>query len=192
MDSAGAPEMQSVEVAAQEPVSPSHVQTSSCSPDVTPPVITCPATLTFECTYSGQQTVGELHFSDNCGISYISNPPHYIGAPGTATYSVYAQDSSNNTTHCSTVWKVVDTQPPTLVLNGSANMRLPYGTAYQEPGAWGEDGCDGYYYPWLGSRIQVTGSVNPQVPGTYALTYRLADYAGNVTTATRWVTVLSP
>ncbi|MFE8604291.1 DUF5011 domain-containing protein [Archangium violaceum] len=163
----------------------------SCSPDVTPPVLRCPATLTVECTYSGQRTLGNFEYGDNCGLNYVSTIPEYIGSPGTSTHYVYATDTSNNTTYCHTVWTVRDTRAPTVYLSGSANMTLTQGTPYQEPGYWGEDGCEGYG-PWISSRIQVLGAVNSSQPGSYQLEYRLTDDSGNTGKAFRQVNVVAP
>jgi hypothetical protein len=56
-----------------------------------------------------------------------------------------------------------------------------------EQGATGNDSCDiwGPNYP-----IQIAGSVDFRAPGTYPITYTLADQAGHVTQRTRLVTVL--
>ncbi|ATB41793.1 hypothetical protein CYFUS_007263 [Cystobacter fuscus] len=166
---------------------------NDCAHDVSPPLVSCPATRRLECTYSGQTTV-DMSVDDNCGIQFVSNTPQYFGQPGTWTHSVGAIDLAGNLTSCDTVWTVVDTRPPHLSLNGSTSLSLPYNTPYQEPGATGGDECDGPYmdtWSWP-NRIQVSGTVNSQVPGTYPLTYRLTDGAGNTTTATRTVTVLAP
>lgn len=160
----------------------------SCSPDVTPPVLHCPAAITVECVYSGQETVGNLEYADNCGINYVSSQPQYIGQPGTQTHSAYATDTSNNTTFCSTEWTVRDTEAPSVYLNGPEVMRIPVGGTYNEPGYWGEDGCEGYG-PWINSRIQVIGTVDTSVSNAYPLEYRLTDRSGNVGSIYRWVIV---
>ncbi|WNG23558.1 DUF5011 domain-containing protein [Cystobacter fuscus] len=53
--------------------------------------------------------------------------------------------------------------------------------------------CDGGYAPWDSgwSRIQISGTVNSHVPGTYPITYSLTDLAGHTTTRTRTVSVLA-
>jgi len=163
----------------------------SCAPDVTPPIVTCPATKTFECVYSGQRVLTDFEFGDNCGINYTSTYPNYIGAPYTQTFSVSATDMSGNTTHCHTQWHVVDTKKPTITLYGPSPMTLPYGTPYAEPGYSGDDTCDGFG-PWINSQIQVHGSINPYSPGLQAIHYQLTDRAGNTTEMYRFVTVLSP
>ncbi|WP_051256616.1 DUF5011 domain-containing protein [Cystobacter fuscus] len=166
---------------------------NDCSNDVSPPLVTCPATLQVECAY-GDQLAVDMDVGDNCGLQYVSNPPQRRDRSGTWTSSVIAVDIGGNMASCDTVWKVVDTRPPHLSVNGSQSLTLPYGTPFQEPGATGGDSCDGPYQDTLywPNRIRVSGTVNPQVPGTYTLTYRLTDLAGNSSTATRTVTVLAP
>ncbi|WP_245814314.1 DUF5011 domain-containing protein [Cystobacter ferrugineus] len=169
------------------------VSPNDCSNDVSPPLVTCPATLQSECAYNDQLAV-DMDVGDNCGLQYVSNPPQSRGRPGTWTSSVVAVDIGGNEASCDTEWTVVDTRPPHLSVNGSQSFTLPYGTPFQEPGATGGDSCDGpyldtFYWP---NRIQVSGTVDPQVPGTYTLTYRLTDRSGNTATTTRTVTVLAP
>ncbi|MET0404263.1 MAG: immunoglobulin-like domain-containing protein [Cystobacter sp.] len=169
------------------------VSENSCENDVSPPIIVCPARVQLECTFSGQTDLNDYDWNENCGLQYFSNPPRYYGAPGRFTGSISAVDLSGNSTSCNTEWTVVDTLEPDLYLIGPEQLTLPLHDTYVEKGAWGEDGCDGYYAPWNSgfSRIQISGTVNSHVPGTYPITYRLTDIAGHAVTKTRWVTVLA-
>ena len=143
--------------------------------------------------FIGQTPLYDYDWNENCGLQYFSNPPQYYGAPGRFTGSVSAVDLSGNATSCSTEWTVVDTLAPDLYLNGPEYLMMPLHGTYQEQGAWGDDACDGYYAPWNSgfSRIQISGTVNSHVPGTYPITYRLTDIAGHTVTRTRWVTVFA-
>ncbi|OJT25279.1 hypothetical protein BO221_13110 [Archangium sp. Cb G35] len=165
---------------------------STCtSPDVEPPFLTCPAAVTVECVFSGQDTIydhGDVDFGDNCGLKWVSVQPEYIGRPGTFTGWISATDLSNNSTSCSTQWTVVDTHAPNLRVLGSLEISLHVGAVFAEPGySLTEDSCDGYYYS---NRAQRTGSVNTAVPGTYPLIYSGTDLQGNTSTITRQVKVL--
>ena len=60
-------------------------------------------------------------------------------------------------------------------------MEISQGNSFTDPGAF----ADG------GEEITVTGSVDPDVPGTYTLTYTAIDEAGNVGTATREVIIIA-
>merc|ERR1712012_208067 len=58
-------------------------------------------------------------------------------------------------------------------------MEISQGDSYDELGAVSDGG----------EEVTITGTVNPDVPGTYTLTYTATDEAGNVGTATREVVV---
>jgi uncharacterized repeat protein (TIGR01451 family) len=80
---------------------------------------------------------------------------------------------------------VVDTTPPTLTLTGASSMTVECHGTFTDPGATATDTCTGD----LTSVIAVSGSVNPNVAGSYALTYTVSD-GTNSSTATRTVTVV--
>ncbi len=167
------------------------VQPFSCAPDVTPPIITCPATKTYQCVYSGQRVMTDFEYGDNCGIAYTGTSPNYIGQPGIQTNHVSVTDLSGNSASCATQWNIVDTEEPTVTLHGPTYLDVPYGTPYQEPGYSAEDGCDGYG-PWITSQVQVYGTVNTYQPGFYERHYVLTDRSGNIGFAIRIVRVLEP
>jgi len=73
----------------------------------------------------------------------------------------------------------VDTTAPMITLNGDSPMTISEGDFFTDPGAFSDDG----------SSVTVTGTVDPNVPGTYTLTYIAVDEAGNVGTTTRDVIV---
>lgn len=98
------------------------------------------------------------------------------------TYSV--SDGSNMVSTNRTV-NVVDTIPPTIMLNGANPMTVECHTAFVDPGATATDGCAGN----LTGAIMVTGSVNPNVVGTYLLTYSVSD-GSNSTSVIRTVNVV--
>ena len=66
-----------------------------------------------------------------------------------------------------------------MTLNGESPMEISQGDSYSELGAVSDGG----------EEVTITGTVNPDVPGTYTLTYTATDEAGNVGTATRDVIV---
>ena len=72
-----------------------------------------------------------------------------------------------------------DKTAPVLTLNGESPMEIVQGGTYTEPGC-NSDGGEG---------ITITGTVDPNVPGTYTITYTSTDKAGNVGTTTRDVIV---
>lgn len=104
-------------------------------------------------------------------------------ADGVVTYTV--TDTSGN---CSTISRHIrydDPIPPILYLKGDASTAMTMGKAYQDPGFWATDNCDGD----LTSKIQVSGYVDGNVPGTYTLQYYVEDSYGNVAAARRTVVV---
>lgn len=80
---------------------------------------------------------------------------------------------------------VADTRPPVLTLAGGQEITLPMGTDFEEPGysATDNNGQD------ITARVQRSGEVDSMKPGTYTVTYTVADDAGRTTTAQRIVTV---
>ena len=80
---------------------------------------------------------------------------------------------------------VVDTVAPTITLSGANPMTVECHTGFADPGASAGDGCAGD----LTSSIVVSGTVNPNVVGTYTLTYTVSD-GSHITSATRTVHVV--
>ncbi|WP_417518747.1 immunoglobulin-like domain-containing protein [Marinobacter sp.] len=109
--------------------------------------------------------------------------------PQTLTYTVTdAAGNSTSTTRTVTVVAFVpdDQVPPTIQLTGG-NRTIDVGEPWVEPGYSAYDAVDGD----LTDQVVITGTVNINAPGPYVLTYRVTDAAGNVTTATRIVTVVA-
>lgn len=104
------------------------------------------------------------------------------------TYNV--QDASGNAAAPITrvVYVVVDQTAPVLTLLGNNPEVIefdPNNSGYSDPGATATDNNDGD----LTSAIQVSGSVNTFMIGTYQLVYTVQDAQGNTATAIREVTV---
>jgi len=79
-----------------------------------------------------------------------------------------------------------DTVPPVLTLTGGSLVQVKEGSAYVEPGYKAIDDVDGD----ITHKVTVTGTANVNVPGSYTLTYRVSDAAGNAATATRTIEVV--
>ncbi len=79
-----------------------------------------------------------------------------------------------------------DTVPPVITLMGDAEISVPAGTPFVDPGATASDNRDGD----VSNRIVVEGAVDTDTPGTYPLTYTVRDFSGNAAEpVTRTVTV---
>jgi len=92
-----------------------------------------------------------------------------------------------NATRTVNVLAQVDTTPPVLTLLGYNPMSLHVGDTYTEPGAEAIDNVDGN----LTSSIMITGTVDTNTAGSYAIFYQVSDTAGNKVKATRTIYVIS-
>lgn len=105
-------------------------------------------------------------------------------APGTYTIT-YSASANGFTTEVTRVVTVEDTVAPVITLNGANPMVVGFGTVFTDPGATASDGCAGD----LTSSIVVTGSVDTNTVGFYALTYTVSDPSGHSDTKVRTVEV---
>lgn len=79
--------------------------------------------------------------------------------------------------------RVVDTVKPEITLDGDAVMTIPVGTEYVEPGYTASDNYSGD----LSEIVDVTGTLDPNTPGSYTLTYSVSDASGNTAQTQRTV-----
>ena len=82
---------------------------------------------------------------------------------------------------------VTPAEPPVIKLNGNTTIDLKKGESYEEPGFSTTDNTDGD----LTGATKVSGTVDTDTIGTYAIKYTATDQAGNVGEATRVVNVLT-
>jgi prepilin-type N-terminal cleavage/methylation domain-containing protein len=75
---------------------------------------------------------------------------------------------------------------PIITLNGDTNITVAAGDVYVDAGATANDVDDGD----ITSKIITTSNVNPNIVGTYQVTYTVTDNDGNTTTNTRTVNVI--
>jgi uncharacterized repeat protein (TIGR01451 family) len=106
-------------------------------------------------------------------------------APGTYTIN-YSATANGFTSEVTRIVTVEDTVAPVITLNGANPMQVGFGTVFVDPGATASDGCAGN----LTSSIVVTGSVDTNTVGFYALTYSVTDPSGHSDTEVRNVEVL--
>ncbi|WP_224248538.1 choice-of-anchor A family protein [Hyalangium gracile] len=109
------------------------------------------------------------------------------GAPGTYSIRYTARDPSGNvgTSASSRTVTVRDTLPPSLTLNGAPSATLACNAPYTDPGASASDACAGNLTP----SIVTTSNLDTTRAGQYTVSYRVTDPSGNVSTATRQLTV---
>lgn len=95
------------------------------------------------------------------------------------------KDSSMNEGKAERFITYVDDTLPVITLKGSAEEVILVGSTYVEDGYVAIDNCDDDVTPL----VEVTGSVDTSKVGTYTLTYRVTDKAGNVGETNRTVRV---
>jgi hypothetical protein len=103
--------------------------------------------------------------------------------PGSYALVYSAQDPSGNADTLIRTVQVVDTTPPQITLNGANPLVVECHGAFTDPGASATDVCAGAV------SVSVSGTVDPNTPGNYALVYSAHDPAGNAATVTRTVQV---
>ena len=159
-----------------------------------PPVIVLEgaAEMTIEC--GGEYIEPGYSASDSCSGD-LTGAVTVTGAVDTAATGSYTliydvTDAQNQTAQAQRFVEVFDTTPPELALLGAPVISLYTGNAYTEPGWTATDTCSGD----LGAAVAVAGldALDTATPGTYTLTYTVADPAGNQAAAlTRDVRVLT-
>ncbi|MBI2504746.1 MAG: PD40 domain-containing protein [Candidatus Latescibacteria bacterium] len=103
---------------------------------------------------------------------------------GKHTITLVVKDGSLESQPDEATVTVQDTQPPTLTLNGSAQVTLEcHVDTYTEEGAQASDACD------PNPKVSISGSVDTQKLGNYTITYTAIDASGNSASVTRAVQV---
>ncbi|MGL6104921.1 immunoglobulin-like domain-containing protein [Romboutsia sp.] len=126
-----------------------------------------------DCIYSGQ------------GIS-MKGGGAITKAIDASTFQIPSDKDSDVTYTIITEESNVSNEKP--VISGATDKTIKVGDSFDAKyGVSSTDKEDGN----LTSKISISGSVNNQVAGVYALTYSVSDSDGNKTTATRKITVLN-
>ena len=102
---------------------------------------------------------------------------------GWVTYTVTDSSGNASVTTREIIYK--DIVPPEITLTGDPEINWQIGRDYEDPGCTAADDCDGD----ITDRINVTGSVNSEVMGSYTLTYSVEDSYHNRAETTRTVHV---
>ncbi|HYH98973.1 immunoglobulin-like domain-containing protein [Hyalangium sp.] len=107
------------------------------------------------------------------------------GAPGSYAVSYSVTDPSGSTATGGRAVTVRDTQAPQIQPRSGPSAIQCNGAPYVDPGALATDACAGD----LTASVTSTTNLDQTRPGTYSVTYRVADASGNVGTAVRMLTV---
>lgn len=132
-------------------------------------------------------------FTDPGATATVCGSPVTVTTTGTVNpnepgiYTInYSATANGFTTEATRIVTVQDTIAPVITLNGANPMQVGFGTVFTDPGATASDGCAGD----LTSAIVVTGTVDTNLVGFYALTYTVSDPTGHTDTKVRTVEVL--
>ena len=102
---------------------------------------------------------------------------------GIVTYTV--TDSAGNKASIQRQIIYKDPIPPVITLNGDSEYHISAASSYTEPGFSASDNVDGD----ITNLVNVEGTVNPYLAGSYTLTYTVSDAEGNSTSVVRTVVV---
>lgn len=159
--------------------------------DDTQPTITAPANVTVNanpvsCSVPrASVALGSPAIGAHCGVPTATNNAPSAFPLGQTIVTWTVTDTSGNTATANQVVTVVDVTAPVITLNGSNPMTVECHTSFTDPGASASDACD------ASVPVNVSGSVNVNVPGSYTLTYNASDDSGNAAVArTRTVNVV--
>lgn len=153
--------------------------------DTTKPVVTLlgSAEVVLECKATFNDPGATA--TDDCSgvLDVVTAGSVNVNAPGTYTLTYTATDASGNSDSKSRVVRIVDTQKPTITLNGNSTIEIQVGQTFNDPGAVAVDACAGEL------EVQVSGRVNTSVAATYELIYSATDPSGNKAQVSRKVVV---
>jgi len=123
-------------------------------------------------------------------IRVVGTPPNFA-VPGTYTIDLYLEDNAGNISSDTVTGIIInviaDNTPPTYTFIGPDSLAVVIGNTYTDPGlTYDDNGC----FP--SAAPSITDNVNPTlVPGFYTYEYEITDNSGNITTAIRYVEVIS-
>lgn len=104
---------------------------------------------------------------------------------GTYVIAYQVKDSYGNECIVDRNITVQDITPPSITLKGDKNQYIKLGSTYSEPGFSAQDTVDGD----MTGKVEVSGSVDTSKTGTYTISYKVTDSAGNSSSASRQIYV---
>ena len=158
------------------------IQIGSAPPNDVDPVIrnTGPVTVSKGATFIPSATCTD----DVDESPTLTHTPVDTGISGSQIVTYTCTDSSGNkVTATQSVTVTSDSTRPTIVIEGDNPLTIIEGDAYSNPAATCDDDVDGSL------THVVSGTVDPNTPGTYPVTYTCTDSSGNTATATLRVVV---
>ncbi len=163
--------------------------------DTTAPTVSVPADITVEASVPNGAPATDPAIvaflsgasgDDAGGIASEVNDAPSLFPLGTTVVTFSFTDNAGNTGTGSASVTVEDTTPPVIQLNGPSPFILSLGTAFTDPVTATDIADDNL-------TIDITGTVDIDVAGSYTLTYNVTDASGNTaTTMIREVIVNTP
>ncbi|MDT7778392.1 MAG: hypothetical protein QOC99_904 [Acidobacteriota bacterium] len=120
---------------------------------------------------------------DNHAVTVTTSGAVDVNTPGNYEIVYAATDAAGNDADRRVRVTVVDTTPPVITIS-TGPTTVECHSAFSNPTATATDGCAGTV------PVTATGSVNPNVPDTYTVSFTATDPSGNTATASRTVTVV--
>lgn len=170
-----------------------HVTLEPINTDTTPPVLTIlganPMDIILGDSYveHGATAIDNMDGDLSNEILINDNINNYVPGSYATVYIVY--DVAGNIAKAQRIVNIIegnkDTISPVITILGSNPMSIANGSSYIEPGATALDNKDGD----LTGAIEISGTVNSQIPGEYKIFYRVSDQAGNQSEKKRTVIV---
>ncbi len=163
--------------------------------DTTAPTVSVPADITVEASAPNGAPATDPAIvaflsgasgDDAGGIASETNDAPSLFPLGTTVVTFSFTDNAGNTGTGSASVTVEDTTPPVIHLNGPSPFIVSLGTAFTDPVTATDIADDNL-------TIDITGTVDINVAGSYTLTYNVTDASGNAaTTMIREVIVNTP
>jgi len=163
--------------------------------DAAAPVVTAPANIDVaatdaEGTADTESTIAAFLTGASAldavdGALLVTHNAPRVFPLGVTSVTFSAVDKSGNTGTAQATVTVSDKDKPVLTLTDGAATRVGLGETFVDPGFSALDNVDGD----VTAKVAVSGSVDTSKLGSYSLTYRVSDVAGNEAIATRTVTV---
>lgn len=157
--------------------------------DAVPPVITLNGEANVKISTGEEYVEAGFVATDDCDGD-ISDKVVISGAVDTSKNGSYViayqvKDSYGNECIVNRNITVQDITPPSITLKGDKNQYIKLGSTYSEPGFSALDTVDGD----MTGKVEVSGSVDTSKTGTYTISYKVTDSAGNSSSVSRQIYV---
>ncbi len=149
--------------------------------DTTPPVLSLqgdnPMEISVGSTFSDPGASATDNVDGDITANIITSGTVDTTTPGSYDITYNVSDAAGNaaTPLVRTVNVTPDSVIPVIVLNGDTVLNIPLNSTFNDPGAVATDNVDGD----ISANIQITGTVDTAISGTYILYYDVSDSAGN-------------